>query len=164
MKKLKLISAIATAVVLATLESCTLAQPKMASVYSYPNSPGYLAVLDAARRHEVNPALALAIAKRESHGRCDQTSSAGARGPMGVMVNTAKRHGFKGSSSRLLDCRTGAQYGMLELKRLVTKYNGDMRLIAIAFNCGEGCLRRRKLPKETRAYVRYLTARQFVKY
>lgn len=117
-------------------------------------SPGYGAVYRAAIRHRVDVGFALSIAKIESGGKCHLVSPKGARGVMQVMPGTARPHGI--SRRRLMTCEGSAEAGVLELKRLLAhpKVRGNKRLAAIAYNCGEGCLRRHRLPKETRRYIR----------
>lgn len=116
------------------------------------SKPGYAAVKAAAKRHGVDVNLALRIAKQESRGRCSATSHAGARGVMQVMPGTGKRHGY--SKASLHNCKSGADAGVREIKRLHAASDGDLRKILVGFNCGEGCWNRKKLPRETRDYIR----------
>ena len=116
------------------------------------SKPGYAAVYAAAKKHGVNVNLALRIAKQESRGRCSATSHAGARGVMQVMPGTGRRHGY--SKSSLHNCKSGADAGVRELKRLQSASGGDLRKVLIGFNCGQGCWKRKKLPKETIDYIR----------
>lgn len=117
------------------------------------NSPGFRAVYLAAVDHGLDPELALAMAKVESGGNCNVVSPKGARGVMQVMPGTAAKHGV--SARQLRTCEGSAKAGVREMAYLLAKYK-DKRTALIAYNCGEGCVRRSRLPKETKAYVKKL--------
>jgi soluble lytic murein transglycosylase-like protein len=117
------------------------------------NSPGLRAVYAAAVAHDVDPAFALSIAGRESGGNCGVKSRKGATGVMQVMPGTAKKHGV--SERQLRTCDGSAKAGVRELAYLLAKYK-DKRTVLIAYNCGEGCVRRKRLPNETRNYIKAL--------
>lgn len=123
--------------------------------------PGYKAVYAAAIKHGVDPNLALKVAWQESRGRCGETSRAGARGVMQVMPKTAKRHGVRNKNA-LYNCKTGAETGVKELKRLQNsrRTDGDLRKVLIGYNCGEGCLSRKRLPRETQNYIKKVTGKR----
>lgn len=126
-------------------------------LHGYPAKPGFVAVAAAAHRHGVDPRLALAVARAESGGRCDVRSRAGAKGVMQVMPATARRYGV--SAKQLYSCQHGATAGVLELKRLLALTGGNRRLALIGYNCGEGCITRKRLPKETRHYVNKINSK-----
>jgi hypothetical protein len=113
--------------------------------------PGYAAVYAAAKRHGVDPNLALRIAKQESRGNCKARSSANARGVMQVIPSTARPHGV--SASELYNCKKGAEAGVKELKTLLADTNGDLRKTLVGYNCGRGCWKRKRLPRETTQYI-----------
>lgn len=117
------------------------------------NSPGFRAVYLAAVAHDVDPALMLAMAKRESGGDCGVISPKGARGVMQVMPGTAAKYGV--SARQLKTCDGSAKAGVREMAYLLAKYK-DKRTALIAYNCGEGCVRRSRLPKETKNYIKAL--------
>lgn len=117
------------------------------------SSYGYRAVHTAALKYGVEPQFALAIARIESGGACNLRSHAGALGVMQVMPRTAQRHGVH-RPRNLLDCKIGAETGVQELKRLLILTNGNRRLAAVGFNCGEACITRTRWPKETQHYLR----------
>lgn len=113
-------------------------------------SPGIRAVYEASREHGIDPAFMMRVAKRESGGACNLTSVKGARGVLQVMPGTAKKHGV--SARDLLTCKGSAKAGVKEMVYLLKKY-GDKRKALIAYNCGEGCISRKKLPRETKRYI-----------
>jgi soluble lytic murein transglycosylase-like protein len=121
--------------------------------YQTRNSPGFRAVYLAAVAHDVDPALMLAMAKKESGGNCGVTSPKGAKGVLQVMPGTALKHGV--SKRQLGTCEGSAKAGVREMAYLLRKYKSK-RLALIAYNCGEGCIRRSRLPKETRNYLKVL--------
>lgn len=134
---------------------------KTTSVYGYDDNPGFRAVITAARKNGVNPAFALAVARREAGGQCGLTSPAGAQGVLQVMPATARRYGLE---RKLLQCEAGATAGVLELKRLLKLFNGNQRKALIAYNCGIACVKRSRLPKETRHYVSTISKVQYALY
>ena len=118
------------------------------------NKPGYAAVYAAAKKHGVDPNLALRMAKQESGGNCKARSHANARGVMQVIPSTARPHGV--SASDLYNCKKGAEAGVKEIKSLLNRTNGDVRKMLVGYNCGVGCLKRTRLPKETKNYIRVI--------
>lgn len=118
---------------------------------------GYQEVEAAARRHAVPVQLALAVAKQESGGHCRARSGKNARGVMQVIPSTAAIHGIR--ASQLYDCRAGAEAGVRELKRLLELTDGDIKKTLVGYNCGEGCIGRKRLPRETVGYIRNVTGK-----
>jgi hypothetical protein len=119
--------------------------------------PGYQEVVRAAKIHQVPVHLALRVAKQESRGNCGAKSSAGALGVMQVMPGTGAKHGY--STRQLVNCRTGAEAGVKELKHLLRLSGGDLKQTLTGYNCGEQCMfgRRKKLPLETVNYIQVVT-------
>ena len=119
--------------------------------------PGYQEVVRAAKIHQVPVHLALRVAKQESRGNCGAKSSAGALGVMQVMPRTGAKHGY--STKQLINCRTGAEAGVKELKHLLRLSGGDVKQTLTGYNCGEKCMfgRRKKLPLETVNYIQVVT-------
>lgn len=113
-------------------------------------SPGIRAVYDASRDHGIDPAFMMRVARRESGGDCQIISPKGARGVLQVMPGTAAKHGV--SARELLTCKGSAKAGVREMVYLLKKY-GDKRKALIAYNCGEGCIKRKRLPRETKRYI-----------
>jgi len=113
----------------------------------------------AARRHGVDPAFALAIAKAESGFRQTAVSPKGARGVMQLMPGTAARYG---ADPR--DLGQNIDAGVRYLRDLAELFDGDPALVAAGYNAGEGAvLRYGRVPpyRETQRYVpRVLAARE----
>jgi soluble lytic murein transglycosylase-like protein len=148
------------------VSSCARAPvAKTDSVYGYrvAGSPGFRAVLEAARLEGVNPAFALAVARKESGGRCDLTSPKGAMGVLQLMPATAKRHGVKPRNGKLT-CKESATAGVRELKRLLILTHGDQRKALIGYNCGEACIKRKRLPHETKNYIKTIARVSYAMY
>lgn len=161
--KLKVCAALVAAIGLSACARVPIA--KTDSVYGYQvgRSPGYRAVLEASRREGVNPAFALAVARKESGGRCDLTSPKGAMGVLQLMPATAKRHGVKPRNGKLT-CDQSATAGVRELKRLLILTNGDQRKALVGYNCGEACIKRKRLPHETRNYIKTIARVSYAMY
>jgi hypothetical protein len=119
--------------------------------------PGYQEVARAAKIHQVPVHLALRVARQESRGNCGAKSPAGALGVMQVMPRTGAKHGY--STKQLINCRTGAEAGVKELKHLLRLSGGDVKQALTGYNCGESCMfgRRKKLPIETVNYIQVVT-------
>ncbi len=89
----------------------------------------------------IEPALGLAIARQESHFATGAQSSAGALGLMQVMPATgraiAERFGIHWSE-RLLhrDPEYNAQIGIRYLGMLAERYDGELAMMAAAYNAG----------------------------
>jgi|GEM_PF-6206557 len=113
---------------------------------------GFKEVERAALKFGVDPNLALRMAKQESNGRCNVTSSENAKGVLQVVPSTARIHGIR-NSNQLYNCRIGAEIGVREIRRVLRIAKGDVVKALVAYNCGPGCLKRKRLPKETRNYV-----------
>lgn len=86
------------------------------------------AVKDAARRHNVPPRLALAVADVESRFQCHARSRAGAKGVMQVLPRTARGVGVHGN---LLDCRIGAEAGMRYLSAIIRRHGVSCASISL---------------------------------
>jgi len=116
-------------------------------------SPGYAAVYKASIKHGVDPNFMLKVAKQENGGRCKRDSSAGAKGVLQVMPGTARQHGIS-KASKLNDCNIGADVGVREMKKLLAMTRGNKAQALVGYNCGPACIGRKRLPKETRHYVK----------
>lgn len=90
-----------------------------------------------ASNEKIAPAWAFAIARRESSFMTDARSSAGARGLMQLMPNTAKSL-RKGRVSRnyLLNADNNIELGTRYLKKLLDKNSGNQVLATAAYNAG----------------------------
>jgi soluble lytic murein transglycosylase len=90
----------------------------------------------------VEKAMAYAIARQESAFAPDVQSSAGARGLMQLMPDTArrtaKRLGVEFDINRLLDPEYNAKLGLAHLRELVEDWKGSQVLIVASYNAGGG--------------------------
>lgn len=82
-----------------------------------------------AARQQVNPALALAVARTESSLNPDATSKAGAIGLMQLMPETAQRLGVDPHNPV-----ENIRGGVMELKRLLTANHGDVAAALRGYN------------------------------
>jgi len=124
-----------------------------------------------ARRHDLDPAFVEAVVIAESNGNARAVSRAGALGLMQLMIPTATEMAGRKpddpvSRESLFDSAFNLELGCRYLAHLGEKFDGDPRRILIAYNAGQGRLRRwertgattdeileRHAPSETRAYV-----------
>jgi hypothetical protein len=113
---------------------------------------------EAARRHNLDPALVQAVVAVESGFRPDAVSPKGAQGLMQLMPATARYLGVKDSLDPVDNLDGGTRY----LRGLLARYNGDVRRALAAYNAGEGAVARHGgVPPypETLAYVRRVLER-----
>jgi len=130
-----------------------------------------------ATKHNINPAWAFAIARRESSFMSDAHSSAGAKGLMQVMPDTAKllTRRKKITTKYLLDSNNNINLGTKYLKRLLDRHQGNQVLATASYNAGPYRVKKwinkaSPLPadiwietipyKETREYVKSVLAYQ----
>ena len=112
----------------------------------------------AARRHGLDPDLVQAVVAVESGFRADAVSPKGAQGLMQLMPRTARALGVKDA----FDPADNLDGGTRHLRRLVTRYGGDVKRALAAYNAGEGAVARHGgVPPypETLAYVRKVLQR-----
>ncbi len=130
-----------------------------------------------ALKYAINPAWAFAITRRESSFMSDAHSSAGAKGLMQVMPDTAKllTRRKKISTKYLLDANNNINLGTKYLKSLLDRHKGNQVLATAAYNAGPYRVKKwlrsaKSLPadiwietipfKETREYVKSVLAYQ----
>ncbi|MEP9389921.1 lytic transglycosylase domain-containing protein [Mesorhizobium sp. KR9-304] len=89
-------------------------------------------VIDAARRHNVDQDLAVAVASAESDFDRNRNSPKGARGPMQLMPGTAARFGVSDPCEPTGNIDAGIRY----LGLLLAEFKNPMLAIA-AYNAGE---------------------------
>ena len=106
----------------------------------------------------VDPKLALTIISVESNFDSYAISRNAAMGLMQLIPQTAKRFGVRNA----FDAQQNIRGGLAYLRWLLAYYEGDVSLVAAAYNAGEGAVdRHRGVPPfdETREYVRRVVAR-----
>lgn len=109
-------------------------------------------VLKMAPQYQVEPQLALAIIAAESNFNTQALSPKNAQGLMQLIPETSERFNVKNPFDPAQNIRGGLTY----LRWLLAYFEGDLALVAAAYNAGEGKVERyRGVPPylETRAYV-----------
>ena len=109
-------------------------------------------VLKMAPQYQVEPQLALAIIAAESNFNPQALSPKNAQGLMQLIPETSERFKVKDPYDPAQNIRGGLTY----LRWLLAYFEGDIALVAAAYNAGEGKVERyRGVPPylETRAYV-----------
>jgi soluble lytic murein transglycosylase-like protein len=110
------------------------------------------AINTAALAHGVDPALVRALIHAESAFNPNAVSRKGAQGLMQLMPATAQQYGV----SDPFDAVSNINAGVEHLAGLIKRYNGDVKLVAAAYNAGEGAVQKYGgVPPydETRVYV-----------
>ncbi len=118
-------------------------------------------IVEIVKRHapqyQLSPALVLAFIKVESNYDVIALSPKNAKGLMQLIPDTAERFGV----SRPYDAEQNIRGGMAYLRWLMAYFEGNVPLVAAAYNAGEGAVNRyRGVPpySETRAYVNRILA------
>jgi len=119
-------------------------------------------ITEASSRYNVDPALIRAVIRAESSFRPDAVSTAGAKGLMQLMDETAQWLGVTDP----FDPRQNIDGGTRFLSWLLRKYDGNLLSALAAYNAGPGLVDRlglktdaevsarwSELPEETRAYI-----------
>jgi Transglycosylase SLT domain/Sel1 repeat len=109
-------------------------------------------VNDLAPKYGVSPRLAIAVIRAESNFDPGARSSKNAQGLMQLIPETSARFNVREPFDAVENVRGGLAY----LRWLLAYFEGDVRLVAAAYNAGERAVNRYKgLPPypETRAYV-----------
>jgi soluble lytic murein transglycosylase-like protein len=111
-----------------------------------------------APQFRVDPKLVLTIIAVESNFDSYAVSRSAAMGLMQLIPQTARRFGVRNA----FDAQQNIRGGLAYLRWLLAYYEGDVSLVAAAYNAGEGAVdRHRGIPPfdETREYVRRVIAR-----
>lgn len=111
-----------------------------------------------APQFRVDPQLVLTIIAVESNFDSYAVSRSAAMGLMQLIPQTARRFGVRNA----FDAQQNIRGGLAYLRWLLAYYEGDVPLVAAAYNAGEGAVdRHRGIPPfdETREYVRRVVAR-----
>jgi len=110
-----------------------------------------------APEYQLQPHLVLAIMATESNFDASAVSPKNAYGLMQLIPGTAARFGVRNVKDPVQNIRGGMAY----LRWLMAYFEGDVMLVAAAYNAGEGAVERyRGVPPyaETRDYVRRILA------
>ena len=100
-------------------------------------------VLGHAENYDLDPALIAAVIYRESSFDPDAVSESGAVGLMQLLPDTAEgiaelTGGTEFRLDDLYDPEINVRYGAFYLRRLLTKYDGDVELALAAYHAGQG--------------------------
>ena len=109
-------------------------------------------VMKLAPQFNVEPQLALAIIAAESNFNHLAVSTKNAQGLMQLIPETSERFNVKNA----FDPAQNIRGGLIYLRWLLAYFEGDVTLVAAAYNAGEGTVERyRGVPpyRETRSYV-----------
>ena len=115
-------------------------------------------VLKLAPQYKVSPQLALAIIAVESNFDVTAVSPKAAMGLMQLIPQTARRFGVRNP----FDAQQNISGGLAYLRWLLAYFEGDVVLVAAAYNAGEGAVNlHRGIPPfdETREYVKRVMSR-----
>ena len=115
--------------------------------------PYHYIILQAADRHDIDPALIRAVIMAESSYNPNAISRSGAKGLMQLMPRTAKALGVEDILNPEHNINGGVKY----LRQMLNRFNGDLKLALAAYNAGSRHVKRyRGVPpfKETRNYIK----------
>jgi soluble lytic murein transglycosylase-like protein len=114
--------------------------------------PVEASVQKAAAKYNLSPELIRAVIRAESNFQADAVSSAGAKGLMQLMPETAKELGVTNPFDIQQNIDGGARY----LRQMLDRFGGDLKRALAAYNAGPGAVEQFNgdVPfTETRQYV-----------
>jgi soluble lytic murein transglycosylase-like protein len=94
-------------------------------------------IFDVALSERVDPDLAFRLVELESGFNPRAVSRVGAIGLAQLMPSTAIQFDRSATRDKLYDPETNLRIGFRYLRRLISSYNGDVRLALLAYNFGE---------------------------
>ena len=94
-------------------------------------------IFDVALAERVDPELAFQLVQLESDFNPRAVSRVGAIGLVQVMPSTAVQFERSATREKLYDPEVNLRIGFRYLRRLISAYNGDVRLALLAYNLGE---------------------------
>lgn len=131
-----------------------LSAPASATYY-YDTEDIQQLVITEAKRQNLAPSLALAIAKVESNFNPTALSHAGAKGVMQIMPRTAEQS-FGVHRERLFEADVNIKLGVKFIKLLLERYDNRLDIALSHYNGGSGVKNRRgelRVMSTTRSYV-----------
>jgi soluble lytic murein transglycosylase-like protein len=115
-------------------------------------------IATAGERYGVDPQLIHAVIWKESNYQQHARSSRGAQGLMQLTASTALRFGCRNASDPAANVEAGTRY----LRKLLERFDGNVRLALAGYNAGEGSVDKYDgIPPfpETQNFVRQIVAR-----
>lgn len=95
-------------------------------------------IYDTSVEHGIDPELTFRLVRVESVFDADAVGAGGAAGLMQLMPGTARTIDPEVDTRKeLLDPRTNLRLGLTNLREMIERYDGDVRLGVIAYNRGE---------------------------
>jgi soluble lytic murein transglycosylase-like protein len=110
-------------------------------------------IVEAARKHDVDPKLVAAVVFRESAFNPRAVSRIGAQGLMQLMPRTAKAMGVRDS----FDARQNVMGGTRYLKAMLDTFHGNVDLALAAYNAGPEAVKKHGA-RVTREAIEYVAA------
>jgi soluble lytic murein transglycosylase-like protein len=110
-------------------------------------------IQQAAAKYNLSPGLIRSVIRAESNFQPDAVSSAGAKGLMQLMPETAKELGV----TNPFDIQQNIDGGSRYLRQMLDRFGGDLKLALAAYNAGPGAV------EQYNGNVPYAETLQYVK-